>query len=260
MKNLLFFTRKIVYSGCYVIDAVLLRRKNNLVILCYHSISHDGWRFSITMENFTKQIEYLKEHFDVISLNDAKLYLKGLKKLNRPSVVITFDDGYQNVLSMADYLKKSRVTPTMFLIADADHANRRELENNLPLLTTSEIEKLRKNGWEIGSHSLTHTNFKKLSKTQITNEVRNSKKILEKKLKSKISYIAYPHGVYNKEIANEVINSGYEMGLSMDDGLLNPDSNMFALPRVGIDGSHSFIEFKATLLPSAITLRKLIKK
>jgi peptidoglycan/xylan/chitin deacetylase (PgdA/CDA1 family) len=214
----------------------------------------------VRLEEFKKQIAYLQQNFQIISMNDVEEYLEGKKKIIKPSVVITFDDGYKNVLETKEFLKNNTISPTLFAIADSDNANRAELETNLPFLSNSDLEGLIKNAWELGSHSLTHPNFKNMDTDEIKREIYNSKKVLEKTLGTKIKYIAYPKGKYDKAILKEVADSGYELGLSMDDALISPSTNRFIIPRVGIDGSHSFTEFKATIRPTAILFRGVVKK
>jgi len=85
----------------------------------YHGIIKDplmvnDWCF-IDENSFSTQIEYLKKHFEIISLPEAvgRIRNGGIK---RPTSVITFDDGYQNNFDIAfPILCKERIPATIFL-------------------------------------------------------------------------------------------------------------------------------------------------
>ncbi|MFC1722362.1 hypothetical protein ACFL0C_01795, partial [Patescibacteria group bacterium] len=49
-------------------------------------------------------------------------------------------------------------------------------------------------------------------------------------------------------------------GFSMDDNLKVSQQNKYVLPRVGVDSSHSFEDFQASITPPVILFRKLVKK
>ena len=64
---------------------------------------------------FRNQLLYLKKHFTVLALSTAVESLK-LGKIDRPTAVITFDDGYQNNYSVAyPILRELRLPATIFL-------------------------------------------------------------------------------------------------------------------------------------------------
>ena len=97
----------------------LAGRKNNLVVLFYHSINSDGWRYGISVSEFKKQINYLSSHYRFISTDELGKVLLGKKQLKQPSVVITFDDGYADILAVKDFLYNLQINPTAFVIADS---------------------------------------------------------------------------------------------------------------------------------------------
>lgn len=247
--------RRLVYSTIGLFGSFISTPK--VTIFCYHGISDSGWRFDVTKDEFIKQMKYLKTKYKLISLSEVDEYLSSNKTFTKPLACITFDDGYKDLLTIKNYCKSEKIYPTVFVLSNPKLANRLELENNKKLLSIKDIKSLIKYGWTIGSHGATHSNFKTLTNNQILTEVDKSKKSLEKALGIKINYFAYPKGSYSQAIVNQVIKSGYKLAVSMDPNILTKQSNRFALPRVGVDGSHSFIEFAA--LPNQVTvgIRKL---
>ncbi len=262
IRNMLFFkARKALYASMFLLDKVLiLTNKNKIVILCYHSISKDRWRFAVPFDVLKAQIEYLRKHYDFISLDDVYKYINRQKKIERKSVVITFDDGYKDVYETKDYFKKLGIRPILFVLADSQKPNRKELDNMKPLLSKKEVLTLQKSGWEIGSHSATHANLLHISQKDIDYEIVQSKKKLEKELNCKINYFAYPKGYFSLPAQRAVKKAGFKMGLSLVDELITLSTNPLLVPRVGVDGTHSFIEFKAAFLTSGIYMRKILRK
>ena len=247
--------RKMVYSTIGLLGSLISIPK--ITIFCYHGISDSGWRFDVTGEDFEKQIKYLKTRYKLVSLPEIHEYLSNNKRITKPLACITFDDGYKDVLKIQEFCKAEKIYPTVFVLSNPKLVNRKEIDNNKELLSDKDIKSLIKYGWTIGSHGATHENFKSLTYNQIVNEVDKSKKMLEKSLGLKIDYFAYPKGSYSQAIVNQVSKSGYKLAVSMDPGILNMKSDKFTLPRVGVDGSHSFTEFVALPNPITVLLRKL---
>jgi peptidoglycan/xylan/chitin deacetylase (PgdA/CDA1 family) len=262
-KKLLFSAltaaRKSTYSVLGLFDRSFLKTTNPVFVLSYHSVANDSWRFSVDEEVMKKQIIYLHKNFDIITLKILKDYVDGKVKITKPSVVLTFDDGYKDILKLKDVFAKYKIKPALFLLANPEKPNWKELGSKREFLTTREIKSLMKLGWEIGCHSATHANLATLSQKELTQEIITSKKTLERNLGVTIPYFAYPRGKYTKNVVDLIQKAKYTMALTMDDGFIKPGSAMFTLPRVGIDRTHSFAEFTTTFSPSVVRLRKLVK-
>lgn len=254
-----FFLRRIIYFTIWILSNIY-KKEARVVILSYHSFSSDGWRFSIPVEEFKKQINFLKLNYQFITANDLNEYLMGKKKILKPSILITVDDGYKDILKVKNYINELGIKPLLFILSHPNQANRKEIGSNKKFLTNSEVSSLLKDGWSIGSHGATHTDFHNLSILQKDKEIVESKRILEKRLNINIQYLAYPKGRYDNSIIRDATKVGYQLGFSMDDKIISAKINKFKIPRIGVDGSHSFLEF--TILPTfwAIQFRKTVKK
>jgi len=101
-----FFT---LLVRCGIARLISFFNRDKLIILCFHSISQkDEHRFwpgvFISEEKVSRLLNYLqRSHFNVISLQDAELYLRGEAQFKYP-VVITFDDGWRS--SVTDLLPR----------------------------------------------------------------------------------------------------------------------------------------------------------
>jgi peptidoglycan/xylan/chitin deacetylase (PgdA/CDA1 family) len=94
--------------------------QNTLTVVMYHAVVRSPcsvyyWGF-IDESSFCSQMEYLKRHFEVLPLVEAveRLHNQGI---SRPTVAITFDDGYQNNYDVAfPILQAMRLPATIFLV------------------------------------------------------------------------------------------------------------------------------------------------
>jgi peptidoglycan/xylan/chitin deacetylase (PgdA/CDA1 family) len=264
LRTILFqfflFIRKVIYVALGLLDTKLLKRKNMLFILSYHSISDDSWRFGVRFSTLRRQIYFLRKTHDFIALSEVNDYISGKKQLRKPGVVITFDDGYKDILQTKKFFKKLGIRPALFLLADTSRVNYSELATKRPFLNKKEVLSLVSSGWELGSHSDTHPNLADLAEKQVLEEVLGSKSRLESWLGLPIRFFAYPRGRYSDSVLRFVKKAKYELGLTMDDGFIGKRSNPFLLPRVGVDRTHTFAEFQFAFVPSVVLFRQLIKK
>lgn len=108
------------------IPGILLRLSSahGVSILMYHGVVAErlpfhNWCF-VTARSFREQMAYLKRHVEVLRLPEAMNRPPG----DRPSAVITFDDGYQNNADVAlPILREFDLPATVFLttgLVDSD--------------------------------------------------------------------------------------------------------------------------------------------
>ena len=120
------------------------------------------------------------------------------QKIKGPAVLLTFDDGFANLMEIAPLIRKYDIKPAIFILSDPESANKTELNNDEKLLTVEEIIALHKNGWTIGCHSATHADFSILNQDEAKKQIIGSKLRIENKLGIKIDYFAYPKGILMK--------------------------------------------------------------
>jgi peptidoglycan/xylan/chitin deacetylase (PgdA/CDA1 family) len=253
---MLFQIRKYLYKLLYLID-LALHNEPKMFVLCYHSISSD-WRYGVSESEFKKQIEFLSNFYNFISAKDLLNFLNGKKDLIFPSVLITFDDGYEDILKIQKFLQNKNVKPLLFLLSDPKEVDRVELATDKKLLTPKQILKLKSEGWELGSHGATHQDFWKLDNLKLKKEIEFSKQKLTKDF-GQINYFAYPKGRFTPTALNIVSKSNYKLAFGMNDDFINHQTNKLLIPRIGINQTHDFTEFQILASPSVVMFRKLCK-
>ncbi len=252
--------RRIVYTFLRISDVFFPRRRDKLVIFSYHSIAKDAWRFSIDPELFRVQIEALLSTYRPISLSEAVEFLYGKRVIEQPSFVLTFDDGYRDILDVKEFLAEKKIRPTCFILSDSPRADLAELGTRREFLNVADIRELMSSGWEVGCHSATHGDFWAMTPERIFEETANAKKKLEAELGVPVRYFAYPRGRYTDAAKRIIRDAGYDLALSMDDGFLSTKTDLLAVPRIGVDRTHTLKEFGAIHTDAAILFRRLVKK
>lgn len=251
--------RKIIYSSLAKTDEVFSRQPTKIVTLCYHSFDSSDWRFAVPPARFAKQMKYMLSIYQRISLSDIYQLVRNKKPIQKPSFAVTFDDGYASVWQIRGICQKLGIKPTVFVLSNPDKANRQELKTSEKFLTTAQIKELKRLGWEIGCHSATHPDFFSLTPKLAEKEIIEAKKSLEKRLGFTVNYFAYPRGRYNQTVMGAIDKSNYKLALTMNDGEAHNNMNPYLIPRIGVDGSHDFTDFRSLFSPSVVLARKLIR-
>jgi peptidoglycan/xylan/chitin deacetylase (PgdA/CDA1 family) len=151
-------------------------------------------------------------------------------------VVITFDDGYVNVLRYGlEALAVARLKAIQFLPADLlGKCNEWDVplgEAAEPIMTASQVREWISAGHEIGSHSLTHPYLTRLSAARAREEISASRKKLEDLFGVSIQHFCYPYGDWNESVGELVPEAGYKTACTTDPGVNQSGDSPFALKR-----------------------------
>lgn len=238
-------------------ERVVAEREEAVPILMYHKVSPNFFKSNLRVnpEEFEKQIKYLKEQdFSSLSFEDFILWRKGERPLPPKSVIITFDDGYEdNYLYAYPVLKKYGFSATIFLIVGKlGEEIRWEREKRRPeakLLSWDKIKEMKENGMDFGSHTMLHPNLTKVPRKQAKWEMRKSKRIIEENINQKAVVFSYPFGKHNKKVRQLVRKNKYLCAVSTKPGWASKKSNIYSLPRLRITGYTSLKKFKLLLNP-----------
>lgn len=258
--NSLFLLRRLAYITLGLFDTLVGNTAPVAFILCYHSANNSSNRFSIDTDIILEQITFLSQKYTPVSLDDIINYVMGKKTFDTPVFAITFDDGYESLLTLKDLPARLGVAPTVFALSAPQQASRAQLANQESLLTYEQLKILHASGWDIGCHSATHPEFKSLTGQALHKEIADAKRTLEHHLGIAIQYFAYPKGAYTEKTVQTVRTSHFKAAFTMNDTTMRPGINLFTLPRIGVDKTHQISEFKYLWSPSNIKLRSLLKK
>jgi len=224
--------------------SLLFPCQKGVSVLMYHSIAHNNVFFTIKPEVFEKQINYLKDNnYNVIKFSDLINILKSDKELPKKTIVLTFDDGYQdNYTNAFPILKKYNFSATIFLITGLVNKEMNNSQNiSLKIINWKQIQEMHQSGLiDFQPHTVNHQELDE-------EEIINSKKEIEGKLNKKCEFFAYPKGLYNDEIIDILKNNGFKASRTTENGKVKKGDDLFKLKRVSINSKTSFIQFKANL-------------
>ncbi|MBI2009888.1 MAG: polysaccharide deacetylase family protein [Candidatus Chisholmbacteria bacterium] len=239
----------------YVVDSFLGLNQNQVTILCYHSISKKHNKYAVGLTRFKQEIERILRYAKFVSIEEMIE-----AKVAGPIVVLTIDDGYEDVMGILPITQSYRIPVSLFVLSHPQKANRKELDHGGKLLTMKQIKSLVAKGWTIGGHSATHADFLKLGASEIQKEIVDSKSELERKLGIKIKYFSYPKGVYTQKIIRAVKRAGYKAAFAVAPSHVGKKANLLTLPRVVIDASFEARDLPALYSFSTLALRRLMGK
>lgn len=163
-------------------------------------------------DNITTPIDVFRKFCEDVyrtgySLCSMNSYLALNTEERKHCIVCTFDDGYVGLLHNAmPIMNEFNFTATVFVCTDyIGHCNDwnykdKEVRQHLSI---EELYELKKHGWEIGSHGVTHRSLLRLNDEELTMELEESKRILENKFGPVTSY-AYPYGDYSEYVMKQV--------------------------------------------------------
>ncbi|WP_235971908.1 polysaccharide deacetylase family protein [Aquariibacter albus] len=201
---------------------------------------------------FARQMHFLRwAGIDVVSLDQALVHVAA-GQFDRPRVVLTFDDGYQDFADHAWPILKSMGYPaSVFLVSRQVGGPARWLGSDLPaanLMDRATLRRLDAEGVDFGSHTQNHRRLSTLSDTQMRGEILNSKHELEDMLGHDIRHFCYPYGDYTESARACVQTAGYHSGLTCIRGAANLATNVHELPRKAISHGDNLFGFAWKIL------------
>lgn len=228
------------------------KNKTRKIILIYHSVGNTPW--AINTENFKNQIKFLKNHCEIVSLNDL---LQNNNSGNKIQVGLTFDDGYDCIYdTVFPILQSENVVATVYIntgwMGESSEL-RKDSNPNLghypgeKFLTWDEVKILEQAGWEIGSHGVDHLDLTQEFESKIQAELNNSKTAIEDHLQKPCKHFAYTYGRHNKLLHLCVKNANYHYAVAGQHASLKKINNNMALPRLNIQNDYSQSDFEAII-------------
>jgi peptidoglycan/xylan/chitin deacetylase (PgdA/CDA1 family) len=221
------------------------RNRKRVVFLCYHGVTgrarrspKDPTGLHVNHQRFAAQLDFLARHYNFISLDEYLQARHAGRSLPDYSLVLTFDDGFRNFLTVAAPLLAARRIPTtVFLItgnADCDEVRETAWEprDDSSYLSWSEAKFLKeKYQIDFGSHTCSHSPLMSLSQSEIVRELRQSRDDLTRNLGIEWPALSYPKGERSQMLAKEARKQGYSCAVTTDRGANEMAHDLFTLGR-----------------------------
>jgi peptidoglycan/xylan/chitin deacetylase (PgdA/CDA1 family) len=216
-----------------------------LMAIFYHRVADEhpnDW--TISNREFARQIDWLRKHFDLISLYETQRRLR-IGRNHRPSVAITFDDGYADNCEFAIPLLVRHRIPCTYFVASRNVIDNRpfphDLKSGQPLAvnTIEQIRALAAAGVEIGAHTRTHPDLGRIKcESRMKEEIADSGKELADLIGKTIRYFAFPYGLpknLSPDAFRVACEAGYEGVVTAYGGYNFPGEDDFHIQRIHAD-------------------------
>lgn len=210
-------------------------------ILMYHRVTDQApaLRYAVTVDNFRAQMQRLADAgYQTITVSELTNVIREGGTLPAKPVVITFDDGFLDVYENAfPIMQELGFTATMYIITGTLGTDKA-----YGYVQEEELRALANAGWEIGSHSISHSDLK-TTHLGMRNEAEKSKQELEEKLGLPIRSFAYPYASANDWIEEQMAKYGYDSAMGV--GIINRHSpeSLYFLSRREVYNNTTLREF-----------------
>lgn len=199
--------------------------------LMFHHIAPEAANLTVTTEFFRKQMEYLRDRgYTAVGMADLIAFFDQSRSLPNKSVILTFDDAYDDFFTNAyPILKEFGFKATVFVPTG--------LVNNPGYLSWDQIREMNQSGlMAFANHTWSHNNLGGASETvnkeigwadtQLTEYGLNSPKVL-----------AYPYGSAGSLAEKAAAEKGYLLAFTTKPGSILCKKMRLDLPRIRIGNS-----------------------
>jgi peptidoglycan/xylan/chitin deacetylase (PgdA/CDA1 family) len=247
-------------------------------VLSYHGVREaNGDEESVSLpwlhfaaREFEAHCRFIREACNPISLSQWRDASNGGSPLPPRPVLLTFDDGYRSVLTVAHgILSKYEIPAVAFIVTEAversellwfDAVDRTHGEKtvdamkHLPFdewlvrtracaaivkcddpnapLSVDEVRLLAETGlFEIGAHTMSHPMLTLADQPVQAAEIRGSKEKLESWIGTQVHAFAYPNGDFTDETVRLVREAGFSCAFTAREGFSPRSCMSFAMPR-----------------------------
>ncbi|MCY7348127.1 MAG: polysaccharide deacetylase family protein [Pyrinomonadaceae bacterium] len=217
--------------------------------IVYHTISTHKVslpsNIDITPECFEQHLKWLAKRSErVVPL--SRLLTEAV---NKSLIAITFDDGYEDNLSVAlPLLEKYNLPATIFMVAGFIGKKGYLTGKDLAILAAHPLI-------TIGSHTLWHRHLTDLSFSEARHELIASKQILEETINQPVDFLAYPYGDCNQIIEQISAECGYRAAWSVWNG----NNSLHSLWRVPLGTNDNLLRFIAKISSAYFPVKRLLK-
>lgn len=209
--------------------------RTRVPILMYHVIADapagtaypDLW---VGPDRFAAQVAALRAAgFTAITMEELWAAWHDGGRLPERPIVLSFDDGeISHALNAAPVLRKAGWPGVLNLTVDNLGPK------GLPMWGA---KRLIRQGWEIGSHTVSHPDITTLDEAGFARELAGSRKRIRQRLGVDPRFFCYPAGRSDAASRAAVADAGFLAATTVDPGLASRSDDPYLLPRVRVNPS-----------------------
>lgn len=225
-------------------------------------------RLAISERSFRAQLGLLRRRGFVGFTFAESERRRSAGTLPERSLVITFDDGFASVLRAKPILDEAGFPATVFVVKNfietgeprwggianwLDSVLASEHASEMRPLDWSALEMLAEKGWEVGSHTVSHSLLQSVSTAELARELELSRAWIAERL-DRCETIAYPYGRADERVAAAAARAGYLCACTLTGAHLVDEP--YRRPRVEIREGDVGLRLAAKISPLSLGLRR----
>ncbi len=212
----------------------------SIPVLAFHHVSPcRELKLNVTPDVFESQMKYLHDRgYRTLAPGELVQYLRGGPDPGKKTVLITFDDGWQdNCVFAYPVLQKYRLNASIFIITGlteeaSDRPRGGAFTERYARLSWEEIREMAGGGLiGVYSHTISHASCKDMAEEGLKAELEGSKRAIEERLNAPCPYICWPYGKSDDKAVEAARRAGYAAMFTMEAGVVRKGSDPFAISR-----------------------------
>ncbi len=236
-------------------------RKVSIPVLMYHKIGDtEDSPWWVTAHDFETHLKGLRSlGYASIRPSDLVANRRWGRPLPAKPVIITFDDGYLNILENAEpLLRQYGFQGVCYLVTGqvSESPRTRNTFEGTPTLSWPDVRAMQSRGSVVfGGHSRSHANLRALADPRA--EIEGCYRDLRKKGGFTPEGFCYPYGQYGEAALACLARSRFTTAVTCEDGIATTGrTNLLELPRVSVMGGwHRFHAEKVDAVGRAVSVR-----
>ncbi|MEY2430740.1 MAG: hypothetical protein QOC92_465 [Acidimicrobiaceae bacterium] len=194
-------------------------------ILLFHAVGTEvvGYPFSMSVP-----VDAFADDLDAMVATGVDLASMTSPIGDRPSVAVTFDDGYADVIDAAAPIMATRAAPfTVFVTLDF-------LDTGAFLSRSALADVAALPGATVGFHGRSHTPLTRLDDHALRLELDGGRRELEDLVGQPVTSMSYPSGCLDSRVRRAVAEAGFTHGATSRYGVNRPGDDPLTLRRCEI--------------------------
>ena len=120
-------------------------------------------------------------------------------------------------------------------------------------LSWDDVQTLRPDGIAFGSHTVSHRMLTQIDPAAVTEELTESRRVLEQRLNAPVRLLAYPNGNHTVDTCERARQAGYELAFTTIPGRVTRGDDPMTLRRINIhDGAHRHLPLFCTSITGVL--------
>lgn len=223
--------------------------RGRAMVVALHRVNdvNAGDGLTLSPEQFEDHCHFLADSFDVVPLDQIVGRLEQGASFDR-HVAITFDDGYLDNFEIAAPILTRYGLPATFFVTTGFIGTEtvapwdRHMATAPGWMNWDQVRGLHDQGFAIGAHTVDHLDLGEIAGDTARKQLTDSRDTLRERLGTGVEFFAYPFGrrenmsEENRALVREV---GFRCCVSCFGGVIEPGTNPYVLPRIGINSWHA---------------------